>query len=168
MMAEASEGHMRSRATTLFLASLLGIAAAGCTDNPVGRKCFLGDIVDLDAGTQQTVLSSPALECPSRTCLHVPRTNPSPPEGSEYTDLCTAFCSEDGDCDKMDESPCINGFTCAVATVVGPFCCRKVCICRDYILIPDGGVPLPQACVADNPDNLCCNLPGREGQEQCQ
>jgi hypothetical protein len=165
MMAQASEGHMRA---TLLIASILGIAALGCSENPVGRKCFLGDIVDLDAGEgEQTILSSPALECPSRTCLHVPLTG-TLPMGSEYTDLCTAFCDGDDDCDKMEESPCVNGFTCAVATVVGPFCCRKVCICRDYIMIPDGGVPLPQACNASDDTNQCCNLPGREDLPQCQ
>lgn len=153
---------------TLLIASIIGFAALGCSENPVGRKCFLGDVVDLDAGEgEQTILSSPALECPSRTCLHVPLTGQLP-EGSEYTDLCTAFCDGDDDCDKMEESPCVNGFTCAVATVVGPFCCRKVCICRDYIMIPDGGVPLPQACAADDQTNTCCNLPGREDQPQCQ
>lgn len=159
---------MRAHVTVLVLATILGLAATACSENPVGRKCFLGDVVDLDAGEgEQTVLSSPALECPSRTCLHVPQTGQLP-EGSEYADLCTAFCDEDGDCDKMEESPCVNGFTCAVATVVGPFCCRKVCICRDYLLIPDGGLPLPAACEAGNANNTCCNLPGNEDRPECQ
>jgi len=155
---------MRAAAIYVVLALVVGAAATGCNDNPVGRKCFIGD---LDAGAEtQTILASPALECPSRSCLHVPLQR-ALPEGSEYADQCTAFCGDDGDCDKMDDSPCVNGFTCAVATVVGPFCCRKVCICRDYLLIPDGGVPLPAACVA-NGENTCCNLPGNENLPQCQ
>ena len=61
----------------------------------------------------------------------------------------------------MPESPCASGFTCAIPVVVGPFCCRKQCICRDYLEIPDGGVPVPEACNPDLPENTCVNLPGR-------
>ena len=77
--------------------------------------------------------------------------------------LCTAECESDDDCDRVPESPCRTGFTCAVPVVVGPFCCRKLCICKDYIVIPDGGVPLPEACDPDDPANACCNLPDRSG-----
>jgi hypothetical protein len=148
----------RDRRTVLLAAlGLVGLAAA-CSENPVGRICFIG----ADAGNaSQAIIASPALECNSRTCLHQPLQGQLP-EGSVYADLCTSECSEDGDCDKSPESPCVNGFTCAVPVVVGPFCCRKMCICRDYIVIPDGGVPLPAACDPGNPDNTCCNLPGRE------
>lgn len=138
---------------TIALAAL----AVGCGGEPVGRKCFIGN----DAGTPTTsVIASPALECPSRTCLQVPL-QAELPEGSEYTSLCTAECASDDDCERVPESPCQTGFTCAIPVVVGPFCCRKMCICKDYLVIPDGGVPDPAACIADNPDNGCCNLPGR-------
>jgi hypothetical protein len=85
------------------------------------------------------------------------------PEGSEYTSLCTAECAADEDCDKVPESPCQTGFTCAIPVYVGPFCCRKMCICKDYMVIPDGGLPVPAACEAADPNNACCNLPGRAG-----
>jgi hypothetical protein len=61
----------------------------------------------------------------------------------------------------VPESPCKTGFTCAVPVVVGPFCCRKMCICKDYVVIPDGGLDEPAACDPDNVGNACCNLPGR-------
>jgi len=76
--------------------------------------------------------------------------------------LCTAECSGDGDCDRVPESPCITGFSCGVAVTVGPFCCKKFCICKDYIVVPDNGVPtVPKACDPGIPDNECCNLAGR-------
>lgn len=149
----------------LALAAVVALSVLGCSENPVGRKCFLGGA---DGGTSSTaVIASPALECPSRTCLQVPQQG-SLPEGGEYTPLCTAECSSDDDCDRVPESPCINGFTCAIPVVVGPFCCRKMCVCKDYLVIPDGGVPAPAACDPSNADNTCCNLEGREDLEACR
>ena len=150
---------------TSVLALGLGFVSA-CSDNPVGRKCFIGDVTEqADAGmgnNGQAIVASPALECPSRQCLRVPQdTGKIPPEGSEYADLCTAECSSADDCDKVPESPCVTGFTCAVAVQTGPFCCRKMCICKDYLLIPDEGIPTPAACDPDNSANTCINLPGR-------
>lgn len=154
----------RASVSTVILVACVGMFLAACSENPVGRKCFIG----LDAGAEsQAVIASPALECPSRTCLHVPLTGQLPPD-SEYADLCTATCESDSDCDRVPESPCQNGFTCAIPVVVGPFCCRKMCICRDYLQIPDGGVPTPAACVPGVPGNTCCNLPGNENLENCQ
>lgn len=148
----------------LILTIAMGLTVAACSDNPVGRKCFIG----ADAGTSsQSIIASPALECPSRTCLHVPLQKELP-EGSEYADLCTAECSGDSDCDRVPESPCQSGFTCAIPVVVGPFCCRKQCICKDYLLIPDGGLPVPAACVPGVAGNTCCNLPGNETLANCQ
>jgi len=118
----------------------------GCTENPVGRICFIG----VDAGTETTnVVASPALECESRTCLHVEGTGP---------DLCTGECSDNGDCDAVKNSPCMHGFACAVPVVVGPFCCKKFCICKDYVIVPDGGIPTPAACDPSNAANTCVNI----------
>ena len=81
--------------------------------------------------------------------------------------LCTAECESDSDCDRVPESPCVTGFTCGVAVTVGPFCCRKFCICKDYIVIPDSGeLATPEACDASDPNNACCNLDGRSGSSQ--
>lgn len=162
----------RQSPATLVLNALVGLGLAifaattvACSENPVGRKCFIGP----DAGSAtQAVVASPALECQSRTCLHVPNEQQVLPEGSEYADQCTAECEADEDCDRVPESPCVNGFTCAIPVVVGPFCCRKLCVCKDYMVIPDGGVPVPKACDPDNAANTCCNLPGRANEPQCQ
>lgn len=160
--------HFRRFNGSLTLAVVLAVATLtmACSENPVGRKCFIG----ADAGNAgQAIVASPALECPSRTCLHYPQDQGvTPPEGAEYADMCTAECSSDDECDKVPESPCISGFTCAVPVVVGPFCCRKMCICKDFLLVPEGGLPEPAACDASDPANTCCNLDGRDGLEQCQ
>lgn len=145
---------------TALIASF-AVNTAGCADNPVGRICDLG--VE-DPNPNESVVASPSLDCQSRTCLKVPL-NRELPEGSRYPlgnkGLCTAECDSDDDCDRVPESPCKTGFACAVPVVVGPFCCRKMCICKDYIVIPDGGVPLPEACDPSDPANACCNLEGR-------
>lgn len=136
---------------TFLILFCLGTLAAGCDSNPVGRTCFISS--DAGVGTS-TVISSPALECQSRTCLHYMGTSP---------DMCTAECSTDSDCDKVAESECVGKFVCAIPVVVGPFCCRTMCICEDYLPATlDGGLPLPSACLAEDGLNECCNLDGRK------
>lgn len=127
-----------------------------CSENPVGRKCYVGPDV---TGTQVT-LNSQAPECQSRLCLDVPL-GAELPEDGEHTPICTGTCDVDDDCERVADSPCKTGFTCGVPTVVGDFCCQKMCMCKDYMVVPDGGLPLPAACEPDNPDNTCKNLPGR-------
>jgi hypothetical protein len=147
------------------LVALLSIAVSGmgCTDNPVGRLCDLGTA---PPQVSEVVVASPSLDCVSRTCLRVPLSRPLPP-GSAFTTgtngLCTAECSSDSDCDRVPESPCITGFTCGIAVTVGPFCCRKFCICKDYIVVPESGeLDTPEACDPDNEGNACCNLVDRQ------
>jgi hypothetical protein len=152
----------------LYLALLVSLAfVAACTSNPVGRLCDLGSGA---TSLSEVVITSPSLDCVSRTCLSVPQEGtlpmgavaPSPGNG-----LCTANCSQDSDCDRVPESPCVTGFTCGVAVTVGPFCCEKFCICKDYVVVPDtGSLAEPMACDASNAANECCNLSGRIGNAQ--
>lgn len=135
-----------------------------CGGEPVGRLC------DLGAQTPQpteVVVASPSLDCVSRTCLRVPLSRELPPGSSFPTGnngLCTAECEADSDCERVPESPCITGFTCGIAVTVGPFCCRKFCICKDYVVIPESGeLSVPRACDPANAENACCNLEGRQG-----
>lgn len=149
----------------LLIVALGAVLGVGCTDNPVGRLCDLGTATPQ---VSEVVVASPSLDCVSRTCLRVPLSRALPP-GSAYTTgnngLCTAECSSDGDCDRVPESPCITGFTCGIAVTVGPFCCRKFCICKDYIVVPDSGeLAAPKACNADDGENACCNLAGRQNK----
>jgi hypothetical protein len=155
-------GHM-----LVVLMSIAGFAGlvTGCEDNPVGRLCDLGTATP---GTSEAVVASPSLDCVSRTCLRVPLSRELPPGSSFPTGtsgLCTAECSADSDCDRVPESPCITGFTCGVppGITVGPFCCKKFCICKDYIVVPDTGeLTVPKACDPTDSENACCNLAGRE------
>ncbi len=154
----------RRRHVVVFGALLLGAVLAGCIGEPVGRICDLG--ADTPAATE-VVVASPSLDCVSRTCLRVPLGRELPP-GSSFpagnNGLCTAECESDDDCDRVPESPCILGFTCGVAVTVGPFCCRKFCICKDYVVVPESGqLTTPKACDSANSDNTCCNLSGRVG-----
>lgn len=150
-------------------AGLLVAAAAllgACSENPVGRKCDLG----VENPGTAAVVGSPSLDCSTRTCLKVPvDSGKDLPEGFQQlaanTGMCTAECESDDDCDKVSESPCVTGFTCGIPLTVGPFCCRKMCICKDYVILPDSGqLPTPMACDPSIEANACCNLPGRVGQ----
>lgn len=152
--------HSRWSARPLSWGALLvGVAvlgAVGCSENPVGRRCFIGSGADNEG---QAIVASPALECPSRICLHVPQDELAvPPEGAEYADMCTAECSSDDDCDRVPESPCVSGFTCAIPVVVGRFCCQKMCICKDFLIVPEGGLETPMACDPSRPENTCTNI----------
>jgi hypothetical protein len=138
---------MRSLAYTLSLSMLLALGW-GCDKTEVGRQCILPGTGD--AGPGETVVGSPALECESRTCVHVAGTSP---------DQCTAECGSDDDCHGSSLTPCRTGFVCAVPVVVGAFCCTKYCICKDY----NPSTVVPAACDPADTRNECCNLEGRPG-----
>lgn len=154
----------RHAVLVVLMFAAFGLGAMGCEDNPVGRICDLGMQTP---ATDEAVVASPSLDCVSRTCLRVPL-DKELPAGSSFpggtSGLCTATCNTDSDCDRVPESPCLTGFTCAVprGLTVGAFCCQKFCICKDYIVVPTSGeVPVPAACDPMNEDNKCCNLEGR-------
>jgi hypothetical protein len=159
-----SRRHPVGVLVVLLTIATWGALGAGCSENPVGRICDLGTATPQ---TGEVVVASPSLDCVSRTCLRVPKTKELPP-GSKFPEgnngLCTAECAADADCDRVPESPCITGFTCGIAVTVGPFCCRKFCICKDYIVIPESTneLAVPKACDPNDSENACCNLNGRQ------
>jgi hypothetical protein len=143
---------------------VLCLALVACGGEPVGRLCDLGTETPQPS---EVVVASPSLDCVTRTCLRYPLGRELPP-GSTFpaanNGLCTAECSGDEDCERVPESPCVTGFTCGIAVQVGPFCCRKFCICKDYVVVPETGqLATPAACDAANVNNACCNLDGRAG-----
>jgi hypothetical protein len=115
---------------------VLVVCAVACGGEPVGRVCDLGAI----PAVSEVVVASGSLDCVSRTCLRMPLTKELP-AGSEFpggaNGLCTAECATDDDCERASESPCAGGFACATAVSVGPFCCKKFCMCRDYGIPPE-------------------------------
>jgi hypothetical protein len=135
---------------------VLIVCAAACGGESVGRVCDLGAI----PAASEVVVATNSLDCITRTCLRMPLTQELP-AGSEYPTgafgLCTAECETDDDCERTPESPCAGGFVCATAVSVGPSCCKKLCMCRDYGVPPD-----PLACDPAIETNTCRNLPGRQ------
>jgi hypothetical protein len=133
--------------TSLFGAVLLGFSAflnMACEDNGIGRPCDLM----ADAGPTQAVYNAQALECPSRICLKPVLNSLKDRETGPY---CSALCSKDSDCEgqKRDgndpnDKRCTSGYACGVAFVVGPLCCKKVCLCKDFL--SEKGVTVPLTC----------------------
>jgi hypothetical protein len=144
----------------VFAIVVLGLGGGGCEDNHIGRPCSIG-IVDTDAGVSSgsvATVTSPALECPSRICL-IPGADKDP-HGTGA--LCTAGCSSNDDCDGEKGNPndptdhrCKLGFVCMWPTTSGPFCCERMCACRDFVSEPMGGFTKPAAC---NAPSTCQNV----------
>jgi hypothetical protein len=130
---------------------LLLATAASCSNEPLAADTSdssssnsgVGHTCDLlaDAGPKQAVYNSQALECKSRICL-----KPIQQDGVTGVDtgaLCSAECSQDSDCVGQTRDPgsagdrrCVGGFACVVAFVVGPLCCKKLCLCKDFLAGP--------------------------------
>jgi hypothetical protein len=139
------------------LTALSILALAGCSqdNSELGRPCSLG----FDAGYTQGVYNSQVPECSSSLCVK--------PILSSYTHdydtgpYCTTTCSSDSDCDGQErdgndpnDKRCARGYACGIAFAVGPLCCQKLCICKDFL--SDRGVVVPPNCE-----------PGAGGQNRC-
>jgi len=139
---------------SLLGAMLLGLAALAnmaCGSNEasgdnggIGRPCNLM----ADAGPAQAVYNAQAPECTSGICL-----KPALDSQRDYgtAAYCSAPCSTDSDCEgqKRDgndsnDKRCTSGYACGVAFVVGPLCCKKVCLCKDFL--SEKGVMVPVTC----------------------
>jgi hypothetical protein len=145
-----------SRVGALWIALVVavGLGSAACEDKHVGRTCD----VSADGGAMEALASGQALECPTRICLKQaadPGTSGTGDTSKVTAPFCTAECSKDSDCDDGEtrdqgntaDRRCVKGFVCGVAQVVGPFCCKKLCLCKDFLNIPTGGLQTPKACL---------------------
>jgi hypothetical protein len=138
--------------TSLF-AMLLGLTALAhmaCGSNDMGEVNGVGRPCDLtaDAGAAQAAYNPQAPGCPTGICLKPALDNPIDYETGAY---CSATCSSDSDCDGQqrnendpNDKRCTSGYACGIAFVVGPLCCKKVCICKDFLSIK--GVLVPVTC----------------------
>jgi hypothetical protein len=138
--------------------SLVLLTSAGCEDNAIGRSCD----VSSDAGLMQVVFNGQALECPTRLCIK-PSTATGVASNPHTAAYCTAECSKDSDCDgesRDKKNPrdfrCTSGFTCGIAFEVGPLCCKKVCVCKDFV--PKTGLVSPASCDKNRGASTCQNL----------
>jgi hypothetical protein len=139
------------------LSSLVFVLAA-CEDKAIGRRCD----VQADAGSMQAVFNGQALECPTRICLKPARDN-GVAANVDTAPYCTAECSKDSDCDGETRDKnngadrrCKGGFVCGVGFEVGPLCCKKICLCKDFI--PAGGIPPAASCDKSKGVSTCPNL----------
>jgi hypothetical protein len=147
-----------------FLVALGALAlgfGGGCTDNHIGRPCNT-NVADAGAtGGQVAIITSPSLECPSRICLKAaPGGTGSAGDQAAEGAMCTASCSTDDDCSDSDPGTlCKKGFLCTWPTTSGSFCCEKMCVCRDFVFVPQGGIPEPTSCLtaaAGGPSPATC------------
>ena len=152
--------------SSCLLFTLLATAASGlsgCEDKAIGRVCEL----TVDAGREnEGVVNPQALECPTRICLR-PARDLTKPEAINTTSLCSAECSKDSDCDGAEnrnssnskDFRCKSGFVCGVATVTGTFCCKKLCMCKDFLVIPPSGLETPAVCDRNKNPGVCPLVP---------
>ena len=145
----------------------LALALGGCEDKHIGRPCQTNvmDAGTTGGGNSVAIISEPNLACPERICLQAAPLGSTgigaAPEGA----MCTAPCSTDDDCSDGDPATnCKMGFVCAVPATTGPFCCQKLCVCHDFIVVPPGGLKPPNACLAPGAGGpspkVCDNVQG--------
>jgi hypothetical protein len=142
-------GNRAFTAALLTLMASVVVGTSGCEDKAIGRVCELS----AQGAPNQAIVNSQALECPSRICLR-PARDINKAEAVDTTSLCSAECSKDSDCDGGEtrngqnslDRRCKSGFVCGVASVTGSFCCKKLCMCKDFLTIPASGLETPAAC----------------------
>jgi hypothetical protein len=144
--------------TMLGTLSSLVFVLSACEDKAIGRRCD----VQADAGLSQAVFNGQALECPTRICVKPSRDN-AVAKAVDTAPYCTSECSSDSDCDGETrdrnngaDKRCQGGFVCGVGFEVGPLCCKKICLCKDFI--PTTGVPTPSSCDKSKGVSTCPNL----------
>jgi hypothetical protein len=149
------------RGFALFALALVtsGLGAACGPGDAVGRPCELGTTPPEGTNGQIATASSPALECPSHVCLlpGADRETRSPAQTAAGVSgtgpLCTASCASHLDCvgeransDDPADKRCRGGFVCMWPMTVGAFACQKLCVCSDFVTVPQGGFTKPAAC----------------------
>jgi hypothetical protein len=150
--------HVVSALALVGALSSLVFVLAACENNAIGRRCD----VQADAGLNQAVFNGQALECPSRICVK-PARDVAVASQVDTAPYCTAECSKDSDCDgetrdtnNKGDMRCKGGFVCGVGFEVGPLCCKKICLCKDFI--PKTGLPPAASCDKSKGISTCPNL----------
>lgn len=136
----------------------LGFASSGCENKAIGRPCEVeGNQTAMGSGLQNQA----ALECPTRMCVL-----PTSEVGAVDTaPFCTAECSNDDDCEDAEkrdaknpnDKRCKTGFTCAVPLQTGGLCCKKLCVCKDFLNNGRQSTP-PKTCDKSTGISECANL----------
>jgi hypothetical protein len=132
------------------------MASLGCKGNQVvGQPCDLG----VTTKESQAVVNIAASDCATGICLKPVKDQGATPTYPATGATCTSECSSDADCEGENRDPgnsqdtrCNGHFVCAVPFTVGPLCCRRYCLCSDFL--SPAGAPLPIAC--QGPNALTC------------
>jgi hypothetical protein len=146
-------------AALLAVLTTASFLSSGCENKSIGRLC---ELTAAPTNQQSGLWNVTALECPTRTCI-------IPPQSVATVDtkaFCTAECSDDSDCDDAEhrnskdpnDKRCAQGFACTVPFETGSLCCKKLCVCRDFL--PTGYKSmsnLPATCTKANAPE-CTNL----------
>ena len=150
----------RARTASWAGAALLVVSllASGCEDKAIGRACD----VQADGGVKEALWNQAALECPSRLCIR-PAVDTEVATNVDTTALCSAECTKDSDCEdgqtrnKGNPKGCNKGFVCGIRYEVGPLCCKQLCLCKDFLSIPNTGLAVPASCQPGSVSS-CANL----------
>jgi hypothetical protein len=137
---------------SLVVVALLAGSLSGCENQHIGRPCDLqvGDTGTATNGTAQATITGQVLQCPSRICIL-----PAAEVKTDTGPYCTAECTSNDDCSdgekrnmsNPDDKRCKTGYACGIASEVGAFCCKKMCICLDFVDAPGGQLPDHPACL---------------------
>lgn len=135
---------------TLIPALLVTLSAASaCSQDDLGRYCFVGAEGD---DVTLTILNTEAPECGERLCLkqggyHCTDGTPSCLEGdlrAKLQPMCTQECKANKDCQKTPDN--VNACTKYVCQEQGAetgFGDHCICVCLDF-LRDEGGLPITE------------------------
>jgi hypothetical protein len=145
--------------------SVLATFACGVLDKPKARDIGHSCDTTVDAGAAQAVYNANAAECATGLCVKPAVQNGAVPPTPMTGATCSVPCLTDADCGgetrdrtNVNDTRCQSGFTCAVPFDVGPLCCKKMCVCKDFL--PVTGAQTPAACdPAKNNGPVCTSTP---------
>jgi hypothetical protein len=99
----------------------------------------------IDAGPSVLVYNSATTECSNYMCIKAFGTT---------NGYCAGDCTQDSDCVGLTADPndpldlhCRSGFSCVIPMSKGFQCCRKLCLCTDFVTATQ--LQTPGACVGD-------------------
>jgi hypothetical protein len=137
------------------------VLASGCENNDMGRTCDIKTDAGVSPTRGQGAYSTNAADCPSRLCIKpaVQAGVASDPKILDTGPYCTVECNSDSDCNGQtrdfgnpNDTRCRIGYTCAIPFDTGRLCCKKLCMCRDF-LFPSSEAPgdiTPDICKSDS------------------
>jgi hypothetical protein len=120
-----------------------------------GQMCDVGAATVPPLPPHHALWRGDAPDCPDQLCL-LPARDIQVAMNVDTSPLCTRACVSDADCINGDmrnpynqiDKRCRSGFACAVPFEVGPLRCQKLCTCKDFLIVPPGGLTPPASCAA--------------------